>query len=80
MLVKEKLKMFKYNLKSWSKEHVANFEQLNKVKEELRKWDLKGESSSLLSSEAEQHRDCIAKIQLLSRLNCNMLRQKLRNK
>lgn len=80
-VAKEKLKMLKNGLKRWCKEHVANYDQqINEAKEELDRWDMKGERSNLSPSELEQRRDYFVCIQKMSRAKCSMLWQKSMNK
>lgn len=51
-VVKEKLKELKQHLRVWSKNNVQNVtQQLIEVKEELARWDLKGETNDLLVRE-----------------------------
>lgn len=51
---------------------------LKEAKEELERWDLKGEVHSLSVEEVVARRECMANVCRLSHMNCSILWQKAR--
>lgn len=62
-VLKEKLKRLKVSLKEWNKSHMGNLDaQIADAKEELNRWDLKGEEGLLSEEEVLSMRVCMANI------------------
>lgn len=80
-VLKEKLKQIKNQLRVWNKDHCGDISHnIDNVRKELDQLDKKQEDVGLEEHDIARRRTCLVNFNRLSRMHCNLLRQKSRFK
>lgn len=76
-VLKEKLKRIKNQLRAWNKDHCGNINaNIDNARNELEQLDKKLEEVGFEEHDIARRRTCLAHFNQLSRMQCNLLRQK----